>query len=132
MNDNIDDLLDNYDEIVNLIKKENEKENEKYNKVSQITIYGTTYLIDMIQRIYYNKIDNLSNITNEEYDKIKNYHKTISRKFNILDIDLEDIEKYSKSDLIQLSSKLDNCNSKNNLEKEHKKKLVQLIEKKLI
>ncbi len=122
LNDNIDDLLDNYDDIINYIKN---IDNEHI-----IIIYGTIYLIDMIQKIYYNNLTN-QGLTNEEYDKIKNYQKVISRKFNIIDIDLEDIEKYRKSDLIQLSSKLDNYYPKNNLEKDHKKKLVQLIEKKI-
>ena len=123
INDNIDDLLDNYDEIVKKI--ETAIVSEKL-----LIVYGTKYLVDMIQKIYYKEFICITNITNEEYDKIKNYKQnSISKKFNILDIHIDDLETLNKSDLIQLSSKLDNYTSKNNLEKEHKKLLVNFLEK---
>lgn len=123
INDNIDDLLDNYDDIVKKI--ENAIVSEK-----PLIVYGTKYLVDMIKKIYYKEFICITNITNEEYDKIKNYtQNSISRKFNILDIDIDDLETFNKSDLIQLSSKLDNYSSKNNLEKEYKKILVNFLEK---
>jgi protein-tyrosine phosphatase len=111
----IDDLLENYKNIKEDIMNNN----------SSIIIYGTIYLIDMIKIIYYKKNDN-NNLTNEEYDKINN--KNLVTKFNIFDIDLSLLDKYKKSDLHQLLSRLDVYSCKDINERIYKKNIVKKIE----
>ena len=119
IDNNIDDLLENYNDI-----------KEEINNVNNnVVIYGTKYLIDMIKNIYYHKNDN---ITNEEYDKITNLGLSKSKsksKFNIFNINLIELNDYKKSDLHQLLYKLDGYISKNINERNHKKQIVTKIEK---
>jgi hypothetical protein len=119
VDDNIDDILENYKMIKEHIMDGN-------------VIYGTKYLIDMIKNIHYNTFTNL---TNEEYDKIyriydtHNIHtKTIKDKFSIIDIDLDSLLNYKKSDLIQLYSRIDVFVCKTNEERIHKKNLINFLE----
>ena len=116
VDDNIDDILENYKMIKEHIMDGN-------------VIYGTKYVIDMCKNIYYNTFTNL---TNEEYDKIYRIYdintKTINDKFSIIDIDLDSLLNYKKSDLIQLYSRIDVFVCKTNEEKIHKKKLINFLE----
>jgi protein-tyrosine phosphatase len=110
IDNNIDDLLENYDNI-------------KKNMNNSVVIYGTKYLIDIIKNIYY-KTNN--NLTNEEFDKISSNYKC--QKFNIFDINVEDLVNYKKSDIHQLITKLDGYSCKSIDERNHKKNLMIKIE----
>ena len=116
VDDNTDDLIENY----KMIKK---------HIIDGNVIYGTKYLIDMCKNIYYNTFTNL---TNEEYDKIHNIYdirnKTIKDKFSVIDVDLDSLVNYKKSDLIELYSRIDVFVCKTNEERVHKKKLINFLE----
>ena len=113
IDNNIDDLLANFDNIKKDINNNN----------CSVVIYGTKYLIDIIKNIYY-KTNN--NLTNEEFDKISSNYKC--QKFNIFDIKVEDLVNYKKSDIHQLITKLDVYSCKSIDERTHKKNLMVKID----
>jgi hypothetical protein len=110
VDDNIDSLLENYNNIKQHINNGN-------------VIYGTKYLIDMIKNIYYKTSNNM---TNEEYDKINRINNIIIN--NIINVDVNNLVNYKKSELYQLSSKLDSYVCKTNEERLLKKQLIAKIE----
>jgi protein-tyrosine phosphatase len=110
IDNNIEDLLENYDNIKKDIN-------------NSVVIYGTKYLIDIIKNIYYKTNYNL---TNEEFDKISSNYKR--QKFNIFDINVEDLVNYKKSDIHQLITKLDCYNCSSIDERNYKKNLMHKLE----
>jgi hypothetical protein len=120
---NIDDLLYHYPNIEEII----------YNNTYSILIYGTKYIIDICKNMYYKSISNINQyLTNEEIDKIDKYNTNkYINKVSTIDFSM-DINHFSKAELIQLSSKIDNYQCKNYIEKNEKKNLITKIEKRLL
>ncbi len=121
MNDTIDELLQFFPDIKNNIKLNN---NQKI-KGPNCIIYGTKYLIDMFKNLYYKT---KYNMTNEELDKVNNGLNNTLNEFNIYEHNLKNIDNYTKTELIDLSCKLDKYVCKNDDEKNYKKKIILKLE----
>ncbi len=126
--DSIDELLQIYQNIKTHIKSQSKPLINDYNCI----IYGTKYLIDMFKNLYYNT---KYKMTNEEIDKVDNFHNNDIQKlnssytFNLFENDKTSLIKLNKTELVILLDKLDKYMSKNDEEKIYKKEMISEIEK---